>query len=86
MNDNARSNLARTIRKYREARKMTMKQLSIKSGINLSTIKKYETDRLEKCLRHRIFRYGCQTSCRARRAKFPKSPEKNVSGRAKISR
>ena len=44
MNDNARSNLARTIRKYREARKMTMKQLSIKSGINLSTIKKYETD------------------------------------------
>lgn len=44
MNDNERSNLARTIRKYREARKMTMKQLSIKSGINLSTIKKYETD------------------------------------------
>ena len=43
MNDNERSNLARTIRKYREARKMTMKQLSIKSGINLSTIKKYET-------------------------------------------
>lgn len=39
MNDNERSNLARTIRKYREARKMTMKQLSIKSGINLSTIK-----------------------------------------------
>ena len=35
MNDNERSNLARTIRKYREARKMTMKQLSIK---------KYETD------------------------------------------
>ena len=34
MNDNERSNLARTIRKYREARKMTMKQLSIKSGIN----------------------------------------------------
>ena len=44
MNDNERSNLARTIKKYREARKMTMKQLSIKSGINLSTIKKYETD------------------------------------------
>lgn len=39
MNDNERSNLARTIKKYREARKMTMKQLSIKSGINLSTIK-----------------------------------------------
>ena len=44
MNDNERSNLARTIKKYREARKMTMKQLSIKSGINLSNIKKYETE------------------------------------------
>ena len=39
-----RSNLARTIKKYRTARKLTMEQLSEKSGINLSTLKKYETD------------------------------------------
>lgn len=39
-----RSNLARTIKKYRKARKLTMEQLSEKSGINLSTLKKYETD------------------------------------------
>lgn len=39
-----RSNLARTIKKYRKARKLTMEQLSKKSGINLSTLKKYETD------------------------------------------
>lgn len=37
-------NLARTIKKYRKARKLTMEQLSEKSGINLSTLKKYETD------------------------------------------
>ena len=40
MEDIERSNLARTI-KYRKARKLTMKQLSEKSGINLSTLKKY---------------------------------------------
>lgn len=39
-----RSNLARTIKRYRKARKLTMEQLSKKSGINLSTLKKYETD------------------------------------------
>lgn len=39
-----RSNLARTIKRYRKARKLTMEQLSEKSGINLSTLKKYETD------------------------------------------
>ena len=39
-----RSNLARTIKKYRKARKLTMEQLSEKSGIKLSTLKKYETD------------------------------------------
>lgn len=39
-----RSNQARTIKKYRKARKLTMEQLSEKSGINLSTLKKYETD------------------------------------------
>ena len=39
-----RSNLSRTIKKYRKARKLTMEQLSEKSGINLSTLKKYETD------------------------------------------
>ena len=39
-----RSNLTRTIKKYRKARKLTMEQLSEKSGINLSTLKKYETD------------------------------------------
>ena len=39
-----RSNLARTIKKYRKARKLTMEQISEKSGINLSTLKKYETD------------------------------------------
>ena len=39
-----RSNLARTIKKYRKARKLAMEQLSEKSGINLSTLKKYETD------------------------------------------
>ena len=39
-----RSNLARAIKKYRKARKLTMEQLSEKSGINLSTLKKYETD------------------------------------------
>ena len=39
-----RLNLARTIKKYRKARKLTMEQLSEKSGINLSTLKKYETD------------------------------------------
>lgn len=39
-----RSNLARTIKKYRKDRKLTMEQLSEKSGINLSTLKKYETD------------------------------------------
>lgn len=39
-----RSNLARTIKKYRKARKLTMEQLSEKSGINLSTLKNYETD------------------------------------------
>lgn len=44
MEDIERSNLARTIKKYRKARKLTMKQLSEKSGINLSTLKKYETD------------------------------------------
>ncbi len=38
-----RLNLAR-IKKYRKARKLTMEQLSEKSGINLSTLKKYETD------------------------------------------
>lgn len=37
-------NQARTIKKYRKARKLTMEQLSEKSGINLSTLKKYETD------------------------------------------
>ena len=36
-----RLNLARAIKKYRKARKLTMEQLS---GINLSTLKKYETD------------------------------------------
>ena len=41
MEDIERSNLARTIKKYRKARKLTMKQLSEKSGINLSTLKKY---------------------------------------------
>lgn len=44
MKDIERSNLARTIKKYRKARKLTMEQLSEKSGINLSTLKKYETD------------------------------------------
>ena len=44
MEDIERSNLARTIKKYRKARKLTMEQLSEKSGINLSTLKKYETD------------------------------------------
>lgn len=39
-----RLNLARTIKKYRKDRKLTMEQLSEKSGINLSTLKKYETD------------------------------------------
>lgn len=39
-----RSNLARTIKKYRKARKLAMEQLSEKSGINLSTLKKYKTD------------------------------------------
>lgn len=39
-----RLNLARAIKKYRKARKLTMEQLSEKSGINLSTLKKYETD------------------------------------------
>ena len=39
-----RSNLARTIKKYRKTRKLAMEQLSEKSGINLSTLKKYETD------------------------------------------
>ena len=39
-----RSNLARTIKKYRKARKLAMEQLSERSGINLSTLKKYETD------------------------------------------
>lgn len=39
-----RSNLARTIKKYRKARKLTMEQLNEKSEINLSTLKKYETD------------------------------------------
>ena len=43
MKDIERSNLARTIKKYRKARKLTMEQLSEKSGINLSTLKKYET-------------------------------------------
>ena len=43
MEDIERSNLARTIKKYRKARKLTMEQLSEKSGINLSTLKKYET-------------------------------------------
>ena len=40
MKDIERSNLARTIKKYRKARKLTMEQLSEKSGINLSTLKK----------------------------------------------
>ena len=44
MEDIERSNLARTIKKYRKDRKLTMEQLSEKSGINLSTLKKYETD------------------------------------------
>lgn len=44
MEDIERSNLSRTIKKYRKARKLTMEQLSEKSGINLSTLKKYETD------------------------------------------
>lgn len=44
MEDIERSNLTRTIKKYRKARKLTMEQLSEKSGINLSTLKKYETD------------------------------------------
>ena len=44
MEDIERSNLARTIKRYRKARKLTMEQLSEKSGINLSTLKKYETD------------------------------------------
>lgn len=39
-----RSNLARTIKKYRKTRKLAMEQLNEKSGINLSTLKKYETD------------------------------------------
>lgn len=39
-----RLNLARAIKKYRKARKLTMEQLSEKSGINLSTLKKYETN------------------------------------------
>lgn len=39
-----RLNLSRAIKKYRKARKLTMEQLSEKSGINLSTLKKYETD------------------------------------------
>ena len=39
-----RLNLARAIKKYRKARKLTMEQLSEKRGINLSTLKKYETD------------------------------------------
>lgn len=39
-----RLNLARAIKKYRKARKLTMEQLSEKSGINISTLKKYETD------------------------------------------
>lgn len=43
MEDIERSNLARTIKKYRKDRKLTMEQLSEKSGINLSTLKKYET-------------------------------------------
>ena len=36
MEDIERSNLARTIKRYRKARKLTMEQLSEKSGINLS--------------------------------------------------
>ena len=44
MEDIERSNLARTIKKYRKDRKLTMEQLSEKSGINLPTLKKYETD------------------------------------------
>ena len=39
MNDNERSNLARTIRKYREARKMTMKQLSIRGLVKVESKK-----------------------------------------------
>ena len=35
MEDIERSNLARTIKRYRKARKLTMEQLSEKSGINL---------------------------------------------------
>lgn len=39
-----RSELANKIKDYRKLRNMTAQDLSEKSGINLSTIKKYETD------------------------------------------
>lgn len=39
-----RSELANRIKEYRKLRNMTAQDLSEKSGINLSTIKKYETD------------------------------------------
>ena len=39
-----RSELANKIKEYRKLRNMTAQDLSEKSGINLSTIKKYETD------------------------------------------
>ncbi len=39
-----RSELANKIKEYRKLRNMTALDLSEKSGINLSTIKKYETD------------------------------------------
>lgn len=39
-----RSELANKIKEYRKLKSMTAQDLSEKSGINLSTIKKYETD------------------------------------------
>lgn len=39
-----RSNIAKKIREFRKLKGMTAQDLSKKSGINLSTIKKYETD------------------------------------------
>ena len=51
MEDIERSNLARTIKKYRKARKLTMKQLSEKSGINLqppNSLKKSEKNDSDK--------------------------------------
>ena len=67
MEDIERSNLARTIKKYRKARKLTMEQLSEKSGINLSTLKKYETDNRNCRKQEKRKRKGTQRTIKNRR-------------------